>query len=263
MFEGIILGFVQGIAEWLPVSSEGLIVLVKVNFFGVHDVEEIIKGALLLHLGTVLAAVVYLRHEFWTVIKTFFSYSSSDLEQKRIVQFLVGSTLITGVIGFAILFLIKTVEIPIESVSKYFTLLVAGLLLVTGFLQLKATRIGHKQARDLSMSDSVWIGIAQGFAALPGLSRSGLTVATFLLRDFDKTWALKLSFMMSVPVVLAGNVLLNYNFAIFTAEMWWGLLASFVFGLLTIDLLMRVARRINFGYFVLVFAALTFLAVFI
>lgn len=263
MFEGIVLGIIQGIAEWLPVSSEGFIVLAKVHFFGGDNIEEIIKGALLLHLGTVLAAVVYLRKELMMVIKTLFHYKRASSDQQHILQFLIVATLISGIIGFVLLKAVTQIEFDISQLSRVVTMIIAGLLVVTGFLQLKAARSGRRQGKDLRTVDAWWLGLAQGFAALPGLSRSGLTVATFLLRNFDKTSALKLSFLMSIPIVFAGNIILNYNVAVFTPEMWWGLLASFIFGLITIDILIRVARKVNFGYFVLVFAALTFIAVFI
>jgi undecaprenyl-diphosphatase len=100
------------------------------------------------------------------------------------------------------------------------------------------------------------LGIAQGFSSLPGLSRSGITISTLLLKKFDDTSALRLSFLMSLPVVLFGNLLLNYNEFYLSNTAIYGLLGSFVFGLLTIHALMSLSKRINFGWFVLVFAVL-------
>jgi len=98
---------------------------------------------------------------------------------------------------------------------------------------------------------------------LPGLCRSGFTVSALLLRLFDVQDALKLSFFMSLPIVLAGNIILNFNDLIFSNELIWGLIFSFIFGLLTIDLLLKIAKRINFGYFVLIFGLLLLGSVFV
>ena len=92
--------------------------------------------------------------------------------------------------------------------------------------------------------DGVLLGVAQGLAALPGLSRSGLTVSVLLLRKFDGATALKLSFLVSLPIVLFGNLFLNLNDFAFSAEALVGLFFSFLFGILTIDLLLKAAKKI-------------------
>ncbi|GAG03940.1 unnamed protein product, partial [marine sediment metagenome] len=107
------------------------------------------------------------------------------------------------------------------------------------------------------------LGIVQGFSSLPGLSRSGITISTLLLKKFDDTSALRLSFLMSLPVVLFGNLFLNLNDFTLTSAAIYGLLASFIFGLLTIHILMNLSKRINFGWFVLIFAVLLMASVLI
>lgn len=263
MLEGIVLGIIQGVTEWLPVSSEGLIVLVKVNFFGGDDLSVLIRDVLLLHMGTFLAAFIYFRKDVWRLFKSLLNFKQSDKEQQNILKFLIITTVISSLAGFLIIQALGNVTVDLNNFSKIITVLIAALLFVTAWLQLKSQRNGKKQAKDITNCDSYWLAIAQGVAALPGLSRSGLTVSALLLRNFDKTWALKLSFLMSLPIVLVGNILLNYNVAAFSPTMWWGLLFSFISGWITIDLLLRMARRINFGYFVLFFAIITLAAVFI
>jgi undecaprenyl-diphosphatase len=263
MLEGIVLGIIQGVAEWLPVSSEGLIVLVQVNFFGGHDLSEIIKNALFLHLGTFLAALIYFRRDVWQLLKSLLNFKQADQEQQSILKFLIITTLISGLIGYLIIQALESFTVDLNNFSKIITALVAVLLFITAGLQLKSHSSGKKQAKDITNRDSYWLAMAQGLAALPGLSRSGLTVSALLLRNFDKTWALKLSFLMSLPIVLVGNIILNFNISVLTPTMWWGLLFSFISGLITIDLLLRFARRINFGYFVLFFAIITLAAVLI
>ncbi|MBA7671983.1 Undecaprenyl-diphosphatase [subsurface metagenome] len=140
--------------------------------------------------------------------------------------------------------------------GKVISFFVGFFLLITGIFQIKVRTRGLKKERNLRKSDSLLLGIAQGFSSLPGLSRSGITISTLLLRKFDDTSALRLSFLMSLPVVLFGNLFLNLNNFTLTSATIYGLLASFIFGLLTIHALMSLSKRINFGWFILVFAVL-------
>jgi undecaprenyl-diphosphatase len=98
-------------------------------------------------------------------------------------------------------------------------------------------------------------------AVLPGLSRSGLTISALLLRKFDNASALKLSFLMSLPVVLGGNIVLNFKYFTFSTELLLGLIFSFIFGLLTISLLLKIARKVNFGWFVLIFGVVMIISI--
>ena len=130
------------------------------------------------------------------------------------------------------------------------------MLLITGILQLKRREDGHRKPEDANLADSIVLGVAQGFSALPGLSRSGLTVASLLLRDFGDKYALQMSFIMSLPVVLAGNILLNTsNFAL-TIESFISLLFSFIFGIATMHVFIKFAKKVQFGWFVIAFSAI-------
>lgn len=263
MLEAIITGIVQGVAEWLPVSSEGMIALLATNLFGAVELETIVEQALFLHLGTLLAAVVYFRRDVWRLLKTLLQYRKGDREDKALLQFLIIATIISGIVGLILLKLATLAFTDFALTGQAITLLVGLMLLVTAVLQLKARKGGLRTLSSLTLSDTILLGVVQGFAALPGLSRSGLTVAALLLRKFDDQSALRLSFLLSIPIVLAGNVFLNFNSSVLTLSHLVSLLFAFAFGLLTIDILIKVARRINFGYFVLLFALLTLGAVFI
>ncbi len=118
---------------------------------------------------------------------------------------------------------------------------------------------------NIKNSDSLLLGGVQGLATLPGISRSGITVSTLLLKKFDDTTALKLSFLMSLPIILLGNILLNIGdiAQTFATASIYGLLTSFIFGLLTIHALIKLSKKINFGWFVLVFAILMMLSILI
>lgn len=262
MFEQIILGTIQGIAEWLPVSSEGLIILAKTNLFGgVDNIETIIRQALILHFGTFLAALIYFWQDVKKLVKAIFSYRSQPREIQLLFSFLMIATVVSGALGFLLIKTLSHIASQLESQGTIITLLVGCLLLGTAFLELKAKKSGHRKIGDLNIMDSLLLGVVQGLAVLPGLSRSGLTISALLLRKLDKTCALKLSFLMSLPIVLAGNLALNFNIPAWSAETLAGLFASFVFGLATIHLLLKIAAKINFGYFVLLFGILTILSV--
>ncbi len=264
MLEAFFLGAVQGIFEWLPVSSEGFIFLIKANFFNSSEtVSELIAYALFLHLGTFLAALIYFRKDVKMLVVTLFNYRKADQEKKKLLNFLIISSLVSGVLGLVFLKLIEKIEIDISGITKWITIIVALLLFITAFLQIKGAKGGNKENKDIKTKNSLVLGLVQAFAALPGLSRSGLTVSALLLSNFNKKTALYLSFLMSLPIVLGGNIILNSGGVIFNIESLIGLLSSFIFGLLTIKSLLLLAKKVNFGYFVLFFAVITLLAVFI
>ncbi|MFH0805752.1 MAG: undecaprenyl-diphosphate phosphatase [Patescibacteria group bacterium] len=261
MFEQIILGVIQGIFEWLPVSSEGIIVLIEKNFFNNQaGVEEIIKYALFLHLGTFLAALIYFYKDVLNLIKALFNFKTANAKVQEILKFLIISSLIGGFFGFVLMKVFSGLEEQLELSARIITLIVGLLLLVTGLLQIRAKKTENRGIRKIGNKDSILLGFVQALAALPGLSRSGLTVSALLLRKFNSATALKLSFLMSLPMVLGGNIILNLNNFTFSLEMFLGLAFSFIFGLLTISLLLKIARKINFGYFVLVFGVVVLLS---
>jgi len=257
----IILGIIQGITEWLPISSSGILTLVMSNFFGITDIGDLISKLLLLHIGTFFAALIYFRKDVVKLIRTLFNYKKAREEEKKIFNFILVSTLITGIIGLLIFWILIYMNFGLT--GKVISFFVGFFLLITGIFQIKVRTRGLKKERNLRKSDSLLLGIAQGFSSLPGLSRSGITISTLLLRKFDDTSALRLSFLMSLPVVLFGNLLLNYNEFYLSNTAIYGLLGSFVFGLLTIHALMSLSKRINFGWFVLVFAVLMMASVLI
>jgi len=263
ILQQLILGIIQGITEWLPVSSSGVITLVMTNFFNITDLRFLLQSALLLHLGTFFAALVYFRKEVWDLTKSLFDYNQSDRETKNILKFLIISTVISGLIGLLILFGLMSFENYLDITGKTITFFVGVLLLFTGIIQIKINSRGLRKEIHLKNKDSVLLGFAQGLASLPGISRSGITVSTLLLKKFDDTSALRLSFLMSLPIVLLGNIFLNLSdfTQVASSTSIYGLLAAFVFGLATIHGLMKLSRRINFGWFVLGFAVLMLISV--
>ena len=261
--EAIVLGITQGIAEWIPISSEGLIVLLGVNFFDGVTATELIRLALYLHMGTFLAALIYFRKDVWRLTKQLFNYKKTNKETKKLLNFYIIATLVSGGVGFLILKAIEELEAWVDLTTKGILITLGILLLATGFVQLRRRGGGERSLIDLKPSDGVIAGIAQGISALPGVSRSGLTISTLLLRRLGETHALKMSFIMSLPVVLAGNILLNTSRFALTLESFVSLLLAFGFGFLTIHFLLKVAERFQFGWFVIFFGVLVLGSIFI
>ncbi|NOQ55333.1 MAG: UDP-diphosphatase, partial [Nanohaloarchaea archaeon] len=216
-----------------------------------------------LHIGTMLAAVVFLRKDIIVILRNIPRYLQRESVEKKAndtTTFLIITTLLTGVIGLPlILYVVGFTDFS----GKTATAVIGLFLVFTGILQRKAT--GQKEIlKSVGIADSIFVGIAQGFSALPGISRSGITVSALLLRKFDAMRALKLSFLMSIPAVLAAEVGLGLmGLIVFDINSVVALIVSFVFGLLTIGALFKVAKKIDFSWFCIVLGLLSLLAFFV
>jgi len=261
IIKNIIIGSLQGIFEWLPVSSEGIVSLVLINVF--H--EPFSKGvtiALWLHLGTLLAVMVYFWRDIANLLKSvpgfFANVFRKKNENENFIYFLLISTFITGLVG---VFVLKS-AIESELLGLRATFVIGFLLIITGVLQKYAQQSPKfKTARDLNTFDAVLLGLFQGLAALPGLSRSGLTISTLLLRGYDDKDALRISFLMSIPAVFGVVVLLivKGDGFLFDQYVVLALLAAFLFGILTIRLLMGLAAKLPMWKFAIFLGGVTVL----
>ncbi|KKT87327.1 MAG: hypothetical protein A2119_01865 [Candidatus Colwellbacteria bacterium GWA2_46_10] len=263
LIEAIVLGIAQGITEWIPISSEGITVLLGVKFFDGITVTELIRLSLYLHLGTFLAATIYFKKDVVNLAKQLFRYPKADVQTKATLNFYIVATLISGALGIAILKLIEILEGNLDLPSKVVVIALGVLLLVTGSVQLKKKIEGQRTPGQANLTDSILTGVAQGLSVLPGFSRSGMTVATLLLRGFDDMQSLKMSFILSLPAVLAGNIFLNAVNFVFTAELFVALALSFLVGIASIHFFLSFAKRVKFGYFVIFFGTLVLASAFI
>ena len=202
------LGFVQGVAEFLPISSSGHLSLFQ-NFFGLRSAES---GGLffdvLLHLGTLISVFIY----YWTDIRDMI------LEFFRVIAALgkpTGETppparrlVLLVILGTLPLFLILPIKDTVEQLY-YNTYFIAFALLATGCLLYLSDRLakGRKTEKNATIVDVLLVGVSQAIATVPGLSRSGTTIAAGLMRGFDRTFAVRYSFLLSLPAVLGANIL--------------------------------------------------------
>lgn len=288
VLQAFVIGAVQGVTEWLPVSSQGIVILAQNIFFDNSiSTKQLLELAIFLHLGTTLAAIIYFRHSIVGLLKELkhlhgnhpdthhgvkgfvtglLRFDGGDKSMQRLGFFIVVATIVSGVIGLVLLELLQQVIVTdnageSDSTGAFFMLLIGGALLVTAFLQYKKNSGGMRDIKNLNFRDALFVGFIQGFAIIPGLSRSGTTTAALLIRNIKNSHALQISFLMSIPVVLGANIILNYdiiqkyNLSIYNTLLALG--ASFVFGIITIHWFMKFARKVNMAKFIFIIAVIT------
>jgi undecaprenyl-diphosphatase len=200
------LGTVQGITEWLPISSEGVNTLILLHFFQ-ESPATAIRTSIWLHTGTLLAASIYFRREILALLRHLPQNirklgAASGTEQNTLTSFLIVSTLVTGAVGAPLMvFGLSQGKIPTGLVMA----IIGVLLIITGLVQKYALRSSGTRTMG-GIKDAIVLGVVQAFSVFPGLSRSGLTVSTLLFRGYDARHAMRISFLMSIPVVLAAEV---------------------------------------------------------
>ena len=243
----LLLGLLQGVAEWLPVSSEGMVAAVYSLVYG-GSLGEGVEYALWLHAGTMPAALVVLRGEAVAVVR---NVLTAPARLSPMAMFLVWATMVSGVIGLPLLLLVTGWGDNIAGPSVMaFT---GTALLVTAAVQLLRSRSRVRDRHSARRGDALLAGLAQGLSVIPGFSRSGLTAAALLARGFQGRDALALSFLMSVPASLGAALYAGVSSGVaFSLESLIGLGAAFVSGFLTIRGLLRLAAWLNYGWFLLV-----------
>ena len=254
MIELIVLGLLQGLAEWLPISSKSQVMLAAIGFLGM-DPSKALSLSLFLHIGTLLAAIIYFRKELADMLKLLPALPKNLNNKKNsTLVFLIVSTIATGVMGVPLYLLFRK---SFAQSSGEAAIAVIGLgLIVTGILFVySGKKAGLRKEGEMNYRDAGLAGIAQALSVLPGVSRSGITTAALLFSGFSQETAIKLSFMMSIPAVIGAEIgftLLEGLPAITIEQAVVLTLSSFVFGLVSMDLLVRLARTINFGLFCIV-----------
>ena len=250
LVQGLVLGAIQGIVEWLPISSEGVNTLILVHFFD-KPVDEAIIISIWLHLGTLLAAVIYFRNDVINLLRHFPQYVKqkrvrNGSEQNSLITFLIISTIISGVLGAPLLFF----SLELGGIQVGTVMAIIGVfLIISGLVQRYAHRLSGIKVTP-TRKDALLLGVAQSFSVLPGLSRSGLTVSALLFRGYEGKQALRLSFLMSIPVVLVAEIGLVLTGKIsFELANVISIIPAFIFGIVTIGILMRLATRIAFWKF--------------
>jgi len=193
---GVLLGIVQGISEWLPISSKTQVIIVSNLMFGLSFTQGYALG-LFLEAGTFIAALFYFRREVWRVLRALIG--RGDEEGRTLLKFLVIVTIFTALVGVIIY---KTVSSSYSGPVLGIPMIALGCVLLGDALLITLARSRYtptKGIKDLSLKELVAVGIVQGIAAFPGVSRSGVTVSSMLLLGINPKDSFRLSFLALIP----------------------------------------------------------------
>ena len=257
LLSSILLGVIQGVAEFLPISSSGHLAIAEhlLGMSGASDIPEFFD--VLLHLGTLVAVFVAYWDDVRDMVVEFFC-GVRDLARgstptpvppaRRMILLIIGGTLP--------LLVVLPIKDLVEGLADnmYF---VAAALLVTGCLLFASDRVrkGRKTEKSATMVDVLLVGVAQAIATCPGISRSGTTITAGCFRGFDRKFAVRFSFLLSIPAILGANIL-SLKDAVEAGIIWAdvpvylvGVVVSAVVGYACIRLLKMIADRGKFGAF--------------
>jgi len=260
IFMAIFLGIVQGVAEFLPISSSGHLAIFQNLFNMNYNEDNHLFFEVLLHLGTLISIIFVYRKDISEMIRDALYYlrmKSDSNDDEPIVLKPAGRTLLFIIIGTLPLLIALVFSSAVSSL--FFNMLFIGFaLIITGSLLFVSSRYikpGTKTGKTMTVVDAIVIGLAQAVAVLPGLSRSGTTISVGLTRGLSSSFAVKFSLLLSIPAVL-GATLITFLRAVING-IDFGLLPAyligFVFatgiGFLAIQILRRVIAKDNLGYF--------------
>ncbi|MCX6717784.1 MAG: undecaprenyl-diphosphatase UppP [Candidatus Taylorbacteria bacterium] len=248
IFDSIILGTIQGLTEFLPISSSGHLIIAR-DLFGWHGSSDLSFDAIL-QLATGIALVVYFRKDIWRLIKTFFAMiSKKTVEQKDKIMIwaIIIGTIPAVILG---LFLQKYMETIFRS-----AILVSFVLIIGSVVMYLAEKFSKKD-RQLSVWKGIGIGFFQCLSLVPGFSRSGATISGGLLFGLNREDAARFSFLLSIPIILGSgikqllSVVKSGTFSNDWLNIFSGSITSFIFGIIAIIFLMKFLKNNSLKVFI-------------
>ena len=272
VIQGILLGILQGIAEFLPISSSGHLAVAQ-NIFGLDDIPLLFD--VFLHLATLAAVCLYFWRKIWELLKClgrWISKSSKvkenskdydvvlaqkDLANRKIIIAIILSTIVTGVMGIITSKLIPNLSIKVTCCGFIITSL---FLILSSVIEKRSSKISQnsddKKNPSVSKVQALIIGFMQGIGTLPGISRSGSTIAGALFCKVDRSLAGEYSFIISIPAILGAFVLelkdlSEVSSTIGAAPVIAGCAAAFAAGYISLTLLMKMIKKGKLQYFAL------------
>ncbi len=247
LLQAVFLGFIQGLTEFLPVSSSGHLAIAQHYLPGFSQPGVLFD--VMLHVGTMVAVLIYFRRELVLLAVSPFRRTEEAALYRRLLLLLILASVPTAVIGLLFKDFFEGLfdNIPLVSLM----LLVTGTLL---FVSERFRRAGRTEGA-LRVSDALVVGTVQGMAIVPGISRSGSTIAALLLKGVEGETAARFSFLLALPAVFGAALLsLRHLTDVATAQVpvyLGGAATAFITGLLSIHFLMAVIRRKRLFYFAL------------
>ena len=257
LLHAILLGLIQGVAEFLPISSSGHLAIAE-HLLGMSGATEI-PGFfdVLLHLGTLIAVFAAYWDDIRDMIVEFFC-GVRDLARHTTPTPVPPARrmIVLIIVGTLPLFVVLPIKDLVEGLADHMYF-VAGALIVTGCLLFASDRVkkGRKTARSATMLDVLLVGVAQAIATCPGISRSGTTITAGCFVGFDRKFAVRYSFLMSIPAILGANILalkdaLESGIILADVPVYLvGVAVSAIVGYACIRLLKMIADKGKFGAF--------------
>lgn len=266
LIQAILMGIVQGLSEFLPISSSAHLVFTS-NFYKVFKGIEIVQTSneevffdIMVHLGTLIAVLIFFRKDIMNILRAMYNALKTkdwSNHEAKLGLFIIAGTVIT-----------VAMALPINNIAEklvYSPAIVGILLFITGFTLLyseyKSKKIEAKKS-EVDLKTSIFIGIAQGLASLPGFSRSGWTIATGLFLGLDRVTSARYSFLLSIPIILGASMVyplleidiqeaVKYNWAAIIT----GTIVSAVTGYICIKYFMKFISKFSlkiFGYYCII-----------
>lgn len=237
LLSAIIIAIVQGLTEWLPISSSGHLVLIE-KFLN-H--KQTLAFDVALHFGTLMSVFVYFGKDITDILQDFLKLKFHT-ENGKLALYLTIATIPAAIAGYFLYNIIDSTLSNLNVLALSFA--ITGVILIIASLDLKV------KPSTLNSKNSFLIGLAQIPALIPAISRSGTTISAALLLGLKEKTALKFSFLMSIPIILGANIYAIGSKTL-PPELFWATLASFVVGLITIHLLYKyiLTSRKNLLYF--------------
>jgi len=249
LLAGVLLGVVQGVSEWLPISSKTQVIIVSILLLGLTFNQGYTLG-LFLEFGTFFAALVYFRRELLLVFKAIVGKGGPG--GRLMLKYLLIVTIVTGIMGIAIYKAVESLNLG-RAIGLPMLLLGSVLILDGLFIRYSRRRtLPNKSLAEMTLKELLLIGFAQGLAAFPGVSRSGVTVSTMLVLGTSPEESFRLSFLALIPAslgatlvtVLFSNTSLSASLGgISDTEIAVALIVTFIVGSVMIRWLLRVAAH--------------------
>jgi undecaprenyl-diphosphatase len=253
-----LLGIMQGFTEWFPLSSSGHLVLMQTYYGGNVSLNEWIFFDISIHIASMLVVLLMFRKEVRTIIISFFRIFPEIRKGKKFKTILKDDPYKL----FSVLIIVGTIPTVVIGYvfQRWFETmfdepLIVGIALVfTGCILMLTYRVkGSRKLKDMKSTDAISIGVMQGIAIIPGVSRSGTTISTGMVLGIEKETAARFSFILAIPAIL-GALLLHLNdLQSFTTSLALplavGFILSFIVGYLTLRILLYVIRKDNFHVF--------------
>jgi len=241
IIKSIILGLIQGLTEFLPVSSSGHLVLAQ-HFFGVEESGVAIE--VVLHLGTLAAVVIFFWQDIlrlFAAVPYLFSRKSEKQRDRRIIWMLIVASIPTAIMGFLLEDFFDSM-FGTPAVVPFALLVTAGIMLWSNKL-LK----GRRTLAEMRPQQALLVGVFQGLAIMPGISRSGSTIFASLIQGFDRDEAARFSFLLSIPAIIGATVFKLDEIVGLTSQyalpLLIGFLVAAVSGYIAIQFLFTLIKR--------------------